>query len=160
MNDLNLKTPKLPDPQVFFIASLSDGQTIVEGTGDYKWVDGLMSPWNRLVRYTVENKLRINSLSLGIPGGQTVTIPTMGGKPRFKGYVDRTEAEKPLDYEVKRFLARDMDVVAHSGNLDVKKTQISEFYTFAEAIYGNFTIQVWVNELNPKHTWVVFKLNK
>ena len=160
MNEVHLQAPKLPNPQVLFIASLSNGQTIVEGKGEWCWADGLKSPWNRLVRYAAENELNITSISLFTTSGATFTMPPMGGKPRFKGYTNQTPEETPIDFEVKRFLARDLDVSIQNNVGSVDKTEIAEFYTIAEAIYKDFTLQLWVNELNTRNSWVVMKKNK
>lgn len=145
----------LPEPKVCFIASLSNGETITEGKGEWCWTkDGRPSPWNRLIRYAIDKKATITSLSLFTPGGATFTIPPVG-KARFTGYAKETT--KPLDYQVGRHLIRDMDVGAHGNDVEVKDVQVIEFYTYAEAIYADFSIQLWVNELNPLHSWVVYK---
>lgn len=157
MNEtITLQAPKLPDPKVFFIASLSNGEIIVENRGDWCWVDGLKSPWNRLIRYVAEKDLVINSLSLSTPEGKTYTMPPAGGKPRFKGYTNRTPDEVPMYYEVKRYLARDMDVGIKNGKGRIEGVAVAEFYTYAEAIYRDFSIQLWVDELDQRHSWVVF----
>lgn len=157
MDKLELQLPPLPNPQVGFIASLSDGQTIVENKGDWCWLEGLKSPWQRLVRYTAENKLLITSLSLYTPLGTTFTLPTIGGKPRFKGYTNLTPEEQPIDYEVKRFIAQEHDVGVKMKKAEVKKTAIEEFYTIAEAIYKEHILQIWVSEINLNHSWTVYK---
>lgn len=158
METINLQAPELPEPQIVFFATLSNGETCVEGRGKWTWITGEPSPWNRLVRYAIENKVTITSLSLFTPHGASFTVPTAGGKPRFRGFADE-KAEKPLDYEVKRFLARDMDVGVTGKKAEIEGVQIAEFYTIAEAIYKDYTIQVWVNELNHRHSWVAVKRN-
>lgn len=157
MNTLQVQAPQLPNPQIYFIASLSNGETIVENKGDWCWVDGLKSPWNRLIRYTAEKDITINSLSLGSPLGTTWTLPILSGKPRFRGYTGLQEAEKPIDYEVKRFIARDMDVGISQGTARIKKTVISEFYTIAEAIFKDHILQLWVSEANLNLSYMVYK---
>lgn len=159
MNTLHVKAPPLPNPKVSFIASLSNGQTVIEHKGHYAWIDGQPSPWQRLIKYTIENKLTINSLSLFTPHGATYTIPPAGGKPKFTGYNKKDEV-KPIDFEVKRFLAREMTIGAKDNKAEVEKTDIAEFYTIAEAIYPDFILQLWVDELDPRHSWVVIKGGK
>jgi hypothetical protein len=156
MQELQVQAPQLPEPKVFFIASLSNGETVVEGRGVWYWANEIPSPWNRLIRYTVEKKLTINSLSLSTPHGAVFTIPTAGGRPRFRGFAD-DKALKPLDYEVKRYLARDMDIGIVDKKAEIEGVEIAEFYTIAEAIYKDYSVEVWVNELNPRLSWTVVK---
>lgn len=155
MKNPELQLPQLPDPTVSFIASLSNGETIVEGKGDYSWEPGLKSPWNRLIRYSAEKKLTITSVSLFTPGGATYTLPPSGGKPRFNGFTNLTAEEQPIDFEVKRFIAQEMNVGIHLKKTTVENAVIAEFYTIAEAIYKDHVLQLWVDELNTRHSWVV-----
>lgn len=155
-----LQAPKLPEPKVQFIASLSNGETIIEGKNDWCWIDGQKSPWNRLIRYSVDKKLTITSLSLYTPSGATYTLPPIGRKAKFAGYSNRSENEIPVDFEVKRFIARDMKIAGIKNDLKIEKVNILEFYTIAEAIYKNFTLQLWVDENNQKNSWSVIKVNK
>lgn len=157
MDNLELDLPQLPNPQVCFIASLSNGETYTEGKGDYAWLPGLKSPWNRLVRYSAENKLTITSISLFTPGGATYTLPPAGGKPRFKAFTELTPEEKPIDFEVKRFIARNIDVGVANKKAEVKNWAVEEFYTIAEAIYKDHVLQIWVDEINNRHSWTVYK---
>jgi hypothetical protein len=48
--------------------------------------------------------------------------------------------------------------VPYSAALDVDNTLPK--YDDAEAIYKDFVIQLWVDELNNNHSWVVVKMNK
>jgi len=157
MDRLELQLPPLPDPQIFFISSLSNGETIIEGRGDYSWKPGIKSPWNRLVRYSAEKKATIISLSLCTPGGATFTFPPISGKPRFKAFTELTPEERPLDFEVKRFIAQEMNVGINKKKTTITDNAVAEFYTIAEAIYKDFSIEIWVNELNIKHSWTVYK---
>ena len=144
----------LPEPQIRFIASLANGETITEGKGEWCWTkDGRPSPWNRLIRYAIDKKTSITSLSLLTPGGAVFNIPPMGGKPRFTPYANALE--KPIDYQVGRHLIRDMDVGVKNKITTIERVDIQEFYTFAEAFYKDYSVQLWVNELNPLHSWVV-----
>lgn len=154
---MNTQTPtnqELPVPKVCFIASLANGETIIEGKREWAWKKGVNSPWNRLIRYALDKKTSITSLSLLTPHGVTFTIPPMGGKPRFTGY---TNTEKPIDYHVGRHLIRDMDVGLKGKVANIEHTEIQEFYTYAEAFYKDFSVQLWVDEINPVHSWVVIK---
>jgi hypothetical protein len=145
---------QLPDPHIHFVASLSDGQTIIEGKGDWQWFpDGRPSPWNRLVRYTAEQGLAITSLSLVAPDGQIYNFPPAGKKAKFEGYADRVSADKPLDYTVRRHIAHEISGVGRQ----VTNIKAVEFYTIAVAIYPTFELQLWVDENDHRKSWTVVK---
>lgn len=145
----------LPLPKINFIVSLSNGETIIEGKGDYQWLnDGRKSPWQRLIRYTVENKLLITSLSLYSADGRVYTLPPSGKFAKFKGYADRGEKDKPIDYHVERFLARDTHGVMEGGKATMTGSLVAEFYTKAIAYYPGYQLELWVDELDTRNSWV------
>lgn len=140
--------------KVKFKVSLSNGQTFYEGKAPFNDIPGENSPWQRLIKYTVDNKCHITSLSLftEYPDGktnQTFNLPSLGKNPKFREF--SLKEDKPIDFQVSRKMAREADVV---GN-EVSNVAISEWYTIAEAIYPTYTLQLWVDELNPKNCWVL-----
>lgn len=151
------KLTKLPEPKISFIACLSNGEIAVENKTPWEWIDNSPSPWNRLIRYAAKKKVNITSVSLLLPNGKTLTLPLASGKSRFIGYANITPEEKPLDFEVKRYLERAMQGTAQNGVATIEKVGIREFYTIAEAIYKDFTLQLWVSELGDLHSYVVIK---
>lgn len=60
--------------KVRFIATLSDGSTITEGSGEWTVQPGQRSPWIRLAQFATKNKLHLTSLRLDIDG-RTVHMP-------------------------------------------------------------------------------------
>jgi hypothetical protein len=149
---------QIPNPKVKFIASLSDGSTIVEGKNDYAWIDGQKSPWVRLVNYAIKNKLLITSLSLLAPSGAVVTIPPVGKFAKSVAFSGRTEADVPVDYDVSRYIER--AIMGHKtpdGKSTIEEVSIEKHYTIASALYKKFKIQVWVDEFDPRNTWVTIK---
>jgi hypothetical protein len=130
-----------PLHNVRFQVSLSNGETFYEGKGEYSDLPGQLSPWQRLERYTLEKKLSITSLSLYTEDGQTFNLPSSGKNPKFQIF---TKLEKPLDYNVCRYLARDID---QDG------AKISDLFTVAEAIYPTYKLQIWVDEKNVRNSW-------
>lgn len=133
---------------IFWQVSLSNGETFYENKGDYKTIPGELSPWNRLQKYIADNKLLITSLSLYTQDGRTFNLPSAGRSPKFRPF---QVAEKPLDYNYAHYIAREHDIVDN----EVQKTEVSEWFTVIEAIYPEYRLQVWVDEQNPKNSWVL-----
>lgn len=128
--------------------SLSNGETFFEGKGNYKEIPDVKSPWQRLVQYVAVNKLKITSISLYTDFNQTFNLPSSGNNPKFKPFLD---AEKPIDYNMCRYMSREMDVVKS----EVKGVKISEWFSVIEAIYSTYKLQLWVDENNTKNCWVL-----
>lgn len=157
MQTLQVKAPKLPEPRVFFVASLSDGTVVTEGRNGWEWIDGQPSPWTRLITHTAKNNISINSVSLATPDGASFTLPPMTGKPRFTGYAGIKPEERPFDYDVSRRLIRDMDVGVINDRAEIEKSTIKEFYTYVTAFYKDFNVELWVNEMDLRSSWLVLK---
>lgn len=121
---------------VRWIASLNNGETYHEEKGDYKTIEGELSPWQRLQKYIQEKGLRITSLGLQTAYSErTYNLPSAGANPRFKAFED---APKPVEYKMYRRAGVDiMNGQAHN----------EEVYTVAEATYGDGRkLQIWVHE--------------
>lgn len=117
--------------------SLSNGETLHEGKGNYKEVKGEVSPTQRLYKYIEENNLTITSLSLYTDSGYTYNLHSLGTNPQFHIF---NRGEKPIEYKVFRQLGTNV------GNK-------SDLYTVAQATYKHFSLQLWVDENNPKNCW-------
>lgn len=139
--------------KVFFQVSLSNGETFYEGKGNFVKIDGQLSPWLRLIKYTIEKKVLITSLSLytydkheKLP--RTFNLPSAGRDPKFAPFA---VAEKPLDFKYGHVLAQEHDVV---NNVVVKSTP-TDWFAFIEAIYPTYKLQLWVDESNTRNSWVL-----
>lgn len=159
--------------------SLSNGETFFEGKGNYQEIAGEKSPWQRLLCYIANNKLKITSISLYTDFGQTFNLPSSGNNPKFGAFLD---AEKPIDYNMFRSLAREARVI----NMKADKAKVSDWFTTIEAIYPSkiveangeikvtkkdgttkiipqkinikipgYKLQLWVDENNTKNCWVL-----
>lgn len=64
----------MTDADIKWIATLSDGTTAVEHTGEYKIIPGERKPWVRLVSFAGKNGLYLTSLRLNIRG-RTIHMP-------------------------------------------------------------------------------------
>lgn len=115
--------------------SLNNGATLYEEKGDYVSIQGVLSPWQRLLKYVEENNLQITSLALYTEDGRRFNLPSAGNNPRFKAF---GEAEKPVKYRAYRRVG--MDVLTGSD-------QKEEVFTIAEAEYTDGKkLQLWVDE--------------
>ena len=138
---------------VLFQVSLSNGETFFEDKGIFSFIPGDISPWHKLEKYTIEKGIEITSLSLYTKDGRTFNLPSAGRDPKFAPFRD---IEKPLDYNYGHCLAREHEIV----DLKVVKTTPSDWFTFIEAIYPDYKLQVWVDENNTKNSWVLVVKNK
>jgi len=50
--------------KVRWVVSLSNGETIYEERGNYRKIEGELSPWQRLQAYITDNELEITSIVL------------------------------------------------------------------------------------------------
>lgn len=131
--------------KVNFQVSLNDGRTLQEDKGILAEVDGKLSPWNILKEILSDSfTLRIVSLSLLTDDGQTYNLPSAGKNPNFGPF---RQSEIPKSYRVERAKATE------SVRLDVADLDIKEWYTIAVAVYNEYELQIWVSELDPKHSW-------
>lgn len=64
----------MTDADIKWVATLSDGSTAVEHTGEYKIIPGERKPWVRLVQFAGQNGLHLTSLRLNIRG-RTIHMP-------------------------------------------------------------------------------------
>ena len=138
--------------------SLSNGETFQEGNNPYEVRPGELSPWQRLIKYIAVNKLQITSIGLVNIFGQTFNLPSAGRNPKFRVFA---QAEQPLDFNFFRQIGADMTVPAEmmkkGGELNIRPEQASDWFTVIEAIYSKHSLQIWVDENNPKNSWVLVK---
>ena len=120
--------------------SLSDGTTVYEGKGDYLYIAGELSPWNRLLEHIKTNELRITSLSLYTDKGQTFNLPSAGKNPKFHLFAS---SPQPIGYKMFRAVGHDIDA------------QSEDHFTVAEADYGDYRLQLWVDNQHPENCWTL-----
>lgn len=138
---------------VKFKVSLSNGETYYEGKAPFEEIVNQPSPWQRLIRYTIDKKCTITSLALYTDSGQTFNLPSLGKNPKFKEFA--TLKEKPIDFQVSRKIATEMDVVKTEAGYNTSNRKVAEWYTVAEAIYPSYSLQLWVDEQDTKNCWVL-----
>lgn len=131
----------MKNSNVKWVCSLSNGQTLYEGKGDYQ--EGGLSPWLKLKKYLEENReVFITSLSLYTDEGHRWNLPSAGKQPKFR---ELEKCEKPLKYTFFRKAGMDMDM--GGGNRETER------YAVIEASYKDYKIQVWVREEKPHASW-------
>ena len=120
---------------------LSDGQNIYEDKGDYKRVEGELSPWLKLMEYIDNNDVEITSLSLYTDEGRRWNLPSTGN-PKFR---ELREVEQPDELKFRRKLSKDLV----SGN--------EKRYAVIEAHYEDYKVQLWVRNKEPNPSWSLIK---
>lgn len=122
---------------------LSNGENYLEGNFPFEFLNGKPSPWLRLVEYLKTNQVSITSLQLE-SGTRVFHLPSSGSDPRFDAFSD---AEKPLAYNWFKVIGGDLRPGDPMG-----------VFIVIEAIYSTHHLQLWVNENNPNHCWVLTKV--
>lgn len=131
--------------KVLWTAGLSNGETITEEKGNFKTVEGELSPWQKLKLYAAEKGVFITSISLYTKDGLRWNLPSAGKNPKFGEFA---KVEKPLDFRMFRKAAKDLKSDG-SGEGDWE-----DIHTCIEAIYPDMSIQVWVSE-ESLTSWVL-----
>lgn len=124
-------------------ASLSNGETLYEGKGDYVVIPGELSPWQRLLLHIGDTGSSITSLSLYTDGGLRWNLPSAGKNPKFKEFQD---VKKPFSYRMYRKYG--MDAQGPNAGREDKYTVIRADYPDGSAI------ETWVCE-NTLASWAV-----
>ena len=132
---------------------LSNGENYTEGNAPFDEIKGELSPFLRLDKYLLDNKLEIKSLCLIAEDGRTFNLPSAGNNPKFQYF---KELDKPIDYWVERVMNRELHV---SGGKVAGETPLGLF-TIAVAIYPDYELQIWVDENNTKNSWSVVKCRR
>jgi len=124
---------EIPKSNVKFVCGLSNGETLVEGRGVLE-SNGENSSWWKLQEYIKERNLSIQSFGLWT-GDRHYNLPSVD--PKFKG-------QAPVSYNCFRRFGQ--NILMGQGNV--------EHYICAEAIYEDFTVQLWLDEQDSSKSWV------
>lgn len=134
----------MTDSKVKWVISLSNGETHYEDKGDFKIIEGELSPYQRLLSYIKENNLTITSLGLFDDKNRRWNLPSLGKNPKFRAF---DTAEKPLGYRFFRIMGADVLNGGEKENIDN--------YTVIEAQFKNYNLQLWVRDEEPCESWVL-----
>jgi len=133
--------------KVRWITSLSNGETLYEERGNFKTIDGELSPWLRLLSYLEDNDLKITSIALTYDERTRYNLPSTSNSPKFHAF---SEADKPVSFNF--FRKYGGNVI--DGSVD---TATADHFTVIEALYEDGkTVQVWVDEANG-NSWTLSK---
>jgi hypothetical protein len=130
----------------FFQVSLSNGETIFEGKGDYKEIEGQPSPWQRLLLHLRETKTHITSLAI-YSGGRRYMLPPMSkGGPNFVAF---QSCDRPVGFSFFRKLGQNM-------NDERESVGSEEIFAIAQAQFDDGTfLEIWVSNDNPDNAWTL-----
>ncbi len=128
-----------PPQTAHFVATLSDGTTAVEESGEWVTKYGERKPWVRLTRFAAKNGLHLTSLRLNI-GGRTIHMP----REKFDRF--GLDGEAPLYYSLSYHLEVD-DAMMGQGKQ-------SHFIALA-AHYDDFTVHHIQDTSLGNNSWIV-----
>ena len=112
-----------------------NGETLVEGRGVLEpTTENDKSSWWKLQDYIKERNLTIQSFGLWT-GDRHYNLPSVN--PKFNG-------QAPISYNCFRRFGQ--NILMGQGNV--------EHYICAEAIYEDFTVQLWLDEQDSSKSWV------
>jgi hypothetical protein len=129
--------------QVFWKVSLSNGETYIEGKGNYQEIEGQPLPFRRLTEYAKENDLKITSLSLFTNSGQNYNLPSAGRNPRFRAF---DLSVQPIEYRCFEKYGEDVN----SGVV----VSVDLFKVIRATYEDGSFIEIWVDENNTNNIWV------
>lgn len=131
--------------EVRWIATLSDGTTAVEHTGEYKIVPGERKPWVRLTQFLAEEDLHLTSLRLNFRG-RTIHMP----RQNFDRFSLGKLSVAPSFYSLQYILEAD---ISNGGEL------VETPFVDLIAHYDDFQVH-HIQELKDGNTsWVVTTKN-
>lgn len=132
--------------KALFKVSLSNGETLFEGKGDYQEIEGQPSPWLRLLLHLRDTGAYITSLSI-YAEGRRYNLPPMGkGGPRFTAF---DQCPRPVGFAFFRKLGQDM-------NAEKENVGAEDIFAIAQAQMQDGTfLEIWVSNDNPDHTWTL-----
>lgn len=124
--------------KVLWTVSLSNGENVYEEKGDFKTIDGELSPWQRLIAYMAEKGVSITSLSLYSNDGRRWNLPSGGNNPKFHAF---GVAPKPYAYKFMR------KVAAEQRSDGTGNGEWEDLHVIIEARYEDGkALQVWVDD--------------
>ncbi len=119
-----------------WVAGLSNGETIMEGKGNFTEIKGRLSPWRRLDQYMMIKKVKMTSLSIHMDG-RIYNLPSLNTE---------NGGEQILSYNHYRRIIGD---ISESGDTKLRKQYIG-----IEAVYKKYKLQILVDESGKnKSAW-------
>jgi hypothetical protein len=127
---------------VKWIATLSDGTTAAEHTGNWTLIPGERKPWIRLCKYAAQNGLTITSLRLNFRG-RTIHLP----RSNFDRFDMNATSRSPLYYSLAYHVELDMT----DGDLDNQ----TRFIDIAAHYPDEIAVHYIQDTTDGNNSWVV-----
>ncbi len=93
----------MADADIKWVATLSNGDTVAEKSGEWQEVPGQRTPWVRFAKFAAEKDLFLTSLRLNIDG-RTVHMPRIN----FDRFAMNETSLAPLFYSLQYHMEADM----------------------------------------------------
>jgi len=129
-----------PTPEVRWIATISDGSTAVEHSGEYTVRPGERKPWVRLCTFLAENDLHLTSLRLNLMG-RTIHLP----RSKFDRFDMNERSRAPHSYSLQYHI---------EGELDNGTFSQTQFVDLA-AHYDGFSVHYVQDITDGNNSWVI-----
>ena len=132
----------MADARVRWVATLSDGSTVVEDSGEFVEVPGERKPWVKLCSYLGGNGLHLTSLRLNFKG-RTIHLP----RANFDRFAYNEISRAPLFYSLQYH---------HEAIMDQGfAIQEEEDFIDLAAHYPNNLAVHYIQSLDKENSWVV-----
>ena len=142
-----------------WLASLSDGATAIEGIPPFEVIPGELSPWLRLQEHLKASDLHITGLRIQVekPGEsiKTYNLPSYRADS-LSGEHERwrfIRPLQPLSYNYGRVAE-----ASWGGRGDMVRGRVPHIFISAE--YENFTVYLFVDQLEGAESWVLIHENE
>lgn len=124
-----------------WVATLSDGTTVVEHNGDFQIKPGERKPWVRLCQFTEDNNLHLTSLRLNYDG-RTVHMPRSSLGRFGIGEVNQSPSCYSLQYHIE-------GEMRNGGELE------QTLFVDMAAHYDDFIVHYIQDVTNGNNSWVI-----
>jgi hypothetical protein len=131
----------MADADFRWVATLSNGTTFVEHTGDYRIIPGERKPWVRLCAFLAENDLHLTALRLEFKG-RTIHLP----QSDFDRFSLNARSKSPLYYSLQYHL---------EGTIDGSGQFSQGNFVDLAAHYEDYAVHFIQDVTNDYDSWVV-----
>src|SRR6476469_8851193 len=129
-------------PEGTWVATLSDGSTVTEHTGDFKILEGERKPWIRLCRFLGSNHLWLTSLRFNYRG-LTIHMP----RTKLDKFGMENRVKPPLYYALQYH---------HEAEMTMGGAVQEEWsYVDLAAHYQDFAVHYIQDATNGDNSWIV-----
>lgn len=130
----------MSDDIATWVATLSDGSTVTEHTGQFQVIPGERKPWVRLCDYAAQNDLHLTSFRLNYKG-RTIHMP----RPKFDRFGLHENSRAPLSYSLQYHV---------EGEFGEDGSFSQENFIDLAAHYQDLTVH-YIQELDGNNSWIV-----